>query len=143
MDLSINEAIQHLAGTEMKYCSRCKTLKPASEFHKNKTSKDGLQPICKKCRAENDRARRDKKAKAEPMVMEIEPTQVEKIMLPKKAPDTNVIITNDGRKLVRKESSDNKSLDQYTPREILAELKRRGYVWTEMWIKQSVDYDKI
>jgi hypothetical protein len=142
MDVPINEAIQHLAGEEMKYCSCCKTLKPVSEFHKNKASKDGLQPICKKCRAEKDRTRTTK-AKAESMTIEVEPAQVEKVIVPKKPADPNIIITNDGRKLVRKESSDNKSLDQYTPREILAELKRRGYVWTEMWIKQTIDYDKI
>ena len=33
----------------MKECSKCKVLKPRSEFHKNRSSKDGLQGECKTC----------------------------------------------------------------------------------------------
>lgn len=32
-----------------KTCCRCKQIKPALEFHKNKTRKDGLQGRCKEC----------------------------------------------------------------------------------------------
>lgn len=120
--------ISAVAGEELKYCPKCKTLKPLSEFHKNKAAKDGLQPICKKCRSESDRERHK-----------------EIVELRKKLADkpAEVIKTVDGRTLIKKDASENKTLDQYTPREILAELKRRGYVWTEMWVKQTIDYDKI
>ena len=123
-----DSVIAAAAGEELKYCPKCKTLKPYGEFHKNKAAKDGLQPICKKCRAEADKLRHQE-------ISELRRKLAEK--------PVEVIKTTDGRTLIKKESSDNKALDQYTPREILAELKRRGYVWTEMWIKQSVDYDKI
>lgn len=33
----------------MKNCSKCKTDKPASEFHKNSRRSDGLQSYCKDC----------------------------------------------------------------------------------------------
>lgn len=33
----------------MKHCSRCKTDKPESEFHKNRATKDGLYGFCKPC----------------------------------------------------------------------------------------------
>lgn len=32
-----------------KYCPKCKTTKPVSEFYKNHTRKDGLAGWCKKC----------------------------------------------------------------------------------------------
>lgn len=32
-----------------KHCNRCQTLKPASEFQKNKNYRDGLQSECKQC----------------------------------------------------------------------------------------------
>tara|TARA_R110002020_G_C15944375_1_gene744990 strand:- start:33 stop:641 length:609 start_codon:yes stop_codon:yes gene_type:complete len=35
----------------LKTCSKCKEQKPHSEFHKNKTRKDGLQSHCKKCQS--------------------------------------------------------------------------------------------
>lgn len=38
----------------MKICSKCKALKPASDFHKNKGKSDGLQNICKVCAKERD-----------------------------------------------------------------------------------------
>lgn len=33
-----------------KTCTRCKILKPASEFHKKKSSSDGHRTVCKECR---------------------------------------------------------------------------------------------
>lgn len=36
----------------MKQCSSCKEFKPLSEFHRNRTTSDGLQSCCKKCRKE-------------------------------------------------------------------------------------------
>jgi hypothetical protein len=35
----------------MKRCSRCRVLKPYSEFHRNRKRRDGLQNNCKSCRA--------------------------------------------------------------------------------------------
>lgn len=32
-----------------KVCTRCKVEKPTSEFHKNSSARDGLQPRCKEC----------------------------------------------------------------------------------------------
>ena len=34
-------------------------------------------------------------------------------------------------------------LSSYEPRELLAELKARGYVWEKMYVKQYVEYSKI
>lgn len=34
---------------EHKYCTGCKTVKPVSNFWRNKTQKDGLQAWCKTC----------------------------------------------------------------------------------------------
>lgn len=45
-----------------KQCSRCKLVKPYSEFHKSKERKDGLQHKCKECNkiAANDWNRKNK-----------------------------------------------------------------------------------
>ena len=40
----------------MKVCNRCKEAKPFSEFHKNKTKEDGMQPRCKLCVKASDAA---------------------------------------------------------------------------------------
>lgn len=43
-----------------KLCSTCKFVKPASEFHKNKTKVDGLQTHCRSCRnAKRGKVRRE------------------------------------------------------------------------------------
>lgn len=34
----------------MKYCHKCKTEKPKTEFNKDKTTKDGLNCYCRECR---------------------------------------------------------------------------------------------
>ncbi len=35
--------------TLSKLCSKCRTVKPTSDFHKQTNSKDGLNYCCKKC----------------------------------------------------------------------------------------------
>ena len=44
-----------------KRCSRCKIEKPLSEFHRNKSRKDGLNHDCKECK--NARMREAKLSK--------------------------------------------------------------------------------
>lgn len=39
----------------MKYCARCDTTKPMSEFNKSKAKKDGLQSSCRPCIKEINR----------------------------------------------------------------------------------------
>lgn len=38
------------ATTELKSCSTCKTERPASDYHRSRTTNDGLDPRCKPCR---------------------------------------------------------------------------------------------
>ena len=38
--------------TKTKYCGRCHTVKPVSEFYTNKTKPDGLSTYCKDCTKE-------------------------------------------------------------------------------------------
>jgi hypothetical protein len=41
----------------MKRCARCGQTKPLSEFHKNKSRRDGVQTYCRPCRAVIDHDR--------------------------------------------------------------------------------------
>ena len=58
------------------------------------------------------------------------------------AKDSDSITLKDGT-VLKKVAKDCKPLSDYTPRELLTELKSRGYVWENMYIKQTVDYNKI
>ena len=40
-----------------KWCSRCKSFKPVSQFQKNSQARDGLFAICRTCQAKADRER--------------------------------------------------------------------------------------
>lgn len=42
--------------TQTKKCSKCGEAKPLDEFHRNRKMPDGLQYVCKTCRAEERRA---------------------------------------------------------------------------------------
>lgn len=44
----------------MKRCSKCKELKPLSEFNKTKTNKDGLSYLCSPCNRQVTKSFRDK-----------------------------------------------------------------------------------
>ena len=49
-----------------KYCNRCQTLKPETDFARNNNFSDGLQAECKKCFRERYLERRNKKDKENP-----------------------------------------------------------------------------
>jgi hypothetical protein len=42
--------------TKTKYCPKCQTSKPVSEFHKASGRADGLQAYCKQCRSDSKRS---------------------------------------------------------------------------------------
>ena len=42
----------------MKTCSKCKIEKKLTDFHRNKSKKDGLQDCCKLCCKERDKNNR-------------------------------------------------------------------------------------
>ena len=44
----------------MKTCTKCKEEKPFSEFHKNRSQKDGLSYYCKACKYEANKSSREK-----------------------------------------------------------------------------------
>ena len=44
----------------MKRCTKCGEIKPVSEFHRNKSRKDGLQEWCKACKAKRAYKYRDR-----------------------------------------------------------------------------------
>ena len=44
----------------MKRCSKCREIKPESEFYKDKRSKDGLKCQCKRCHCETNISTRNK-----------------------------------------------------------------------------------
>lgn len=45
----------------MKHCARCGMTKPRSQFHRHTRRPDGLQTVCKACRADIDHERYEKK----------------------------------------------------------------------------------
>jgi hypothetical protein len=52
-----NRAREGIVSPDFKICPGCKVEKPASEFHKNKSNKDGLIDYCKGCELSHNRKR--------------------------------------------------------------------------------------
>lgn len=98
---------------ETKVCSTCGRELPTTEFYHKKGTLDGLQSQCKECHKESCRRSYANKKKQ---------------------------ATLGCYSPVKKH---NEELQKFTPRELLAELKARGYVWKEMTYTQYVDYNKI
>lgn len=101
---------------ERKKCYRCGMLLPVSEFNKSRMAKDGLQCMCRRCQSEVQRERYSKK------VAEITSTS--------------------GKGLVKVYA--HAELAKFHPRELMEELKARGFRWEYMLEPQKkIFYDKI
>lgn len=106
--------------TETKVCSKCKQALPVSMFHKNIKRPDGLQTYCKECGKEYAQKRKRNGGGIDSTVTEI----------------------IDGHKLTKVHS--NPDLTCFTPRQLMQELKARGYRWDYMIEPQrKIMYDKI
>lgn len=89
-----------------KTCTKCGMVKPVDEFHRKLSSPDGRQPWCKKCQLDASRTNRTNKNQC-PRVT-VKPGAL--------------------AGLNKRGSTDaNNPLAEYTPRELMLELKRRGY----------------
>lgn len=99
---------------ETKKCKRCGRELPLEAFGNLSTSPDGKYDRCKEC---VNRQQRDEYArrKAKEQGITSEPPMGGGI----------------------------DALKIFTPRQLLKELKSRGYVWTGMYVKRDVPYESI
>jgi hypothetical protein len=95
-----------------KVCTCCKIEKPLSEFGKNRSTKDGHSCYCRDCQNAKMRASRGRKKDALPSVTSPAPDA-----------ETHAPI----------EHAEDKLLKDCTPRELILELKNRGYKGRLVW----------
>ena len=86
---------------------------PLTEFHANRNKPDGYQNECKDCRCEMQRKYYAKQREVN---------------------SSNAVLIQKGCI---------EELEKFTPRQLMQELKARGYMWTDMTFVQHVYYDKI
>lgn len=104
---------------ETKKCTRCGNELPLESFNKSAKSKDGLQYYCKTCQSQANK---------------------ESIARMKELVKDRIIV--DGRTLVKKQ--EDSPLASFTPRQLMEELKRRGFKWDYMLEPQrKIMFDKI
>lgn len=116
-----------------KVCPKCGRELPTTEFYGNKHNKDGLQDKCKDCQREWNReyARRKK-----------EERRIEKLNPEDKVETEKVIVDAKEHTMVKVYSEP--ELAKFTPRQLMAELKSRGYRWDYMLEPQrKIQFDKI
>ena len=110
---------------------KCGMELPIEMVYKTNHGK-GTDSCCKQCRYEAVKARREaKKAK-------IKEAQRKAGAMPI---DADKIVLDDGTVLKKVEKP--KALSDYTSRELLVELKNRGYQWGDMWHKTQIRYQDI
>ena len=99
---------------ETKKCAKCGKELTLDNFSKCAKNKDGLQRMCKDCHRESVRKSYNKRKE-----------QSFGITPPNKV-------------------FNNPELAKFQPRELLAELKARGYVWEKMYAPRiEIKYEKI
>lgn len=113
----------------VKLCRKCGRKLPTSEFYLKKKSKDGLQDFCKECHKEANKARYVERKKAKSAFAD------------KVVTETKVVDTHEHS--MTKVYSD-PELSKFTPRQLMAELKARGFRWEYMLEPQrKVYFNKI
>lgn len=109
---------------QVKQCRRCKRVLPITEFHKSRNRKDGLQSECKECRCEIDKQARERRKKD------------------KEFDKVTIISSTNNEKLIKVYT--NPDLAKFTPRQLMEELKSRGFSWNYMLEPQrKIYFDKI
>ena len=98
----------------MKICKKCGRELPLEAFGNLSRNPDGLHDYCKEC---VNRQQRDEYAR-------------------RKAKEQGITTENTN-------GEGNEALKGFTPRELLKELKSRGYIWENMYIKKKVPYESI
>lgn len=108
-----------------KKCTKCGRLLPKEAFNKKAKSKDGLQDNCKDCMRAYNKERYDRmKIESDEAIVKVK----DYIDLPQK---------------LHKVFS-NPDLARFTPRELMSELKARGFKWEYMLEPQKkIMFDKI
>lgn len=130
-----SECGQGLAKEEVptKKCPKCGRVLPTTEFYGNKNNKDGLQDKCKDCQREWNREYQRRK-KEERRIAEL--NHEDKI-------ETERVIIDAKEHTMAKVYSE-PELAKFTPRQLMAELKSRGYRWDYMLEPQrKIQFDKI
>lgn len=95
---------------ETKVCSKCGRELPRSEFYRNANTKDGLQSCCKDCSNKMaTESHRRKTAKVKAQLEKLEKLEAKPVEQPKHKVYTNPVLA------------------PITPREMMLELKARGY----------------
>lgn len=112
-----------------KVCPKCGRELPTTEFYGNRHNKDGLQDKCKDCQREWNREYLKRK-KAERMKSE------------DKVETTKVVVDTKEHTMCRVYSEP--ELAKFTPRQLMQELKSRGFTWDWMLEPQrKIYFDKI
>lgn len=106
-----------------KVCRKCNCELPVTAFSKHKKASDGLQPYCKECAKKSSYEsyhRRKTSALTE----------------------TTAIVAENGQRLVKVYA--HPELAKFTPRQLMEELKARGFRWEYMLEPQrKIMFDKI
>lgn len=118
---------------EEKMCSHCHKVKPVTEFYKNRTAKDGYSRQCKKCHDATVEKYHTKKA----MKSNGGGNSITNDLV--KIDDISDVI-GDGKARTKRTP-----LSAYTPRELMLELKARGYTGKLEWTppKKVVDLARL
>lgn len=110
---------------ETKRCSKCGQVLPITDFNKSKATKDGLQNYCRDCQKHSAAERNKKLSRNESVyqkVKEEEDVKFHNLQKVYSHPD----------------------LSRFTPRQLMEELKQRGWRWEYMIEPQKrVYFNKI
>ena len=116
-----------------KKCPKCGRELPTTEFYTNCRSKDGFQDKCKECQREFNREyqRRKKEERRIASLNTEDKVETEKIVI-------------DAKECTMAKVYSEPELAKFTPRQLMQELKSRGFRWEYMLEPQrKVYFDKI